>query len=100
MWLDFDRFLDEPVRHFIGIAAHFGETVDDVTAKAICEGPLMRRYSKALEYEYSPALRREILAEARARHAAPIRDALNWLAALESRYPCAAQAIRRARAEG
>jgi hypothetical protein len=100
MWLDFDRFLGDPVRHFIEIAAHFGETVDDSAARAICEGPLMHRYSKALEYEYSPALRREILAEARARHAAPIRDALNWLAALETNHPAAAQAVRRARAEG
>jgi hypothetical protein len=100
MWLDFDRFLDDPARHFTQIAAHFGESVDSATAKAICEGPLMGRYSKALEYEYSPALRREILADAGRRHAGPIRDALNWLAALESRYPCAAQAIRRARGEG
>jgi hypothetical protein len=100
MWLDFDRFLDDPARHLAEVAAHFGESVDSATAKAICEGPLMRRYSKALEYEYSPALRREILADARRRHAAPIRDALNWLAALESRYPAAAQAIRRARVEG
>ena len=29
----------------------------------------MGRYSKALDYEYSPALRREILADARRRHA-------------------------------
>jgi len=98
MWLDFDRFLADPVSHFRAIAAHFG--YEAANAEAICEGPLMGRYSKALEYEYSPALRREILADARARHAAPIRDALNWLAALESRYPAAAQAIRRARAEG
>jgi hypothetical protein len=97
MWLDFDRFLDDPVHHFTAIAAHFGEAVDAAAAKAICEGPLMRRYSKALEYEYSPQLRREILADARARHAAPIRDAMSWLAALESRYPAAARAIRRAR---
>jgi hypothetical protein len=100
LWLDFDLFLADPTRHFQAVAAHFGHKADEATARAICEGPLMRRYSKALEYDYSPELRREILAEARARHAAPIRDALNWLAALETRYPAAAQAIRRARAEG
>jgi hypothetical protein len=59
----------------------------------------MGRYSKALDYEYSPALRREILADARRRHGAAIGDALNWLEGLESRYPAAAQAIRRARGE-
>jgi hypothetical protein len=97
MWLDFDTFLADPPRHFQAIAAHFGHDADAATARTICEGPLMRRYSKALEYDYSPELRRQILAEARARHAAPIRDAMSWLAALETRYPAAAQAIRRAR---
>ena len=97
MRLDFDVFLADPARHLAAIAAHFGHPAPD--AEAICNGPLMRRYSKALEYEYSPALRREILADARRRHAGAIADALNWLAGLESRYPAVAQAIRRARAE-
>ena len=70
LWLDFDVFLADPARHFAAIAAHFGHAVDGAKREAICEGPLMRRYSKALEYEYSPELRREILADARRRHAA------------------------------
>jgi hypothetical protein len=100
LWMDFDLFLADPVAHFIAIARFFGHEMDEATARAICEGPLMGRYSKALDYEYSPALRREILADARRRHAGAIRDALNWLGALGSRYPAAAQAIRRARGEG
>lgn len=99
LWMDFDLFLTDPARHLAAIAGHFGHPVDDAGARAICAGPLMGRYSKALEYEYSPDLRREILADARRRHGAAIGDALNWLAALESRYPAAALAIRRARAE-
>jgi hypothetical protein len=99
LWLDFDDFLADPVRHFIAIAAHFGEEVDNGAARAIAEGPLMRRYSKALDYEYSPALRREILADARQRHGPAIRDGLNWLGGLASRYPAVAQAIRRAGGE-
>lgn len=97
MWLDFDVFLADPARHLAAIAGHFGHPA--AGAEAICAGPLMGRYSKAPEYEYSPQLRRDILADARRRHAGPIGDALNWLAALESRYPAAAQAIRRARGE-
>jgi hypothetical protein len=97
LWMDFDLFLTDPARHFAAIAAHFGHPAAE--AGAICAGPLMRRYSKALDHEYSPELRREILADARRRHAPAIRDALNWLGDLESRYPAAAQAIRRARAE-
>jgi hypothetical protein len=96
MWLDFDLFLADPAAHFTAIARHFGHPADEASARTICEGPLIGRYSKALDYEYSPALRREILADARRRHAGPIRDALNWLGGLESRYPAAARAIRRA----
>ncbi|HEV2818718.1 MAG TPA: hypothetical protein VGW40_16030 [Allosphingosinicella sp.] len=99
LWLDFDVFLADPTRHFMALAAHFRHEADEAVARAICEGPLMRRYSKALDYEYSPQLRREILADARRRHGAAISDALNWLAGLESRYPAVAQAIRRARGE-
>jgi hypothetical protein len=100
LWMDFDLFLTDPARHLSAIAAHFGYRADPAQIQAICEGPLMGRYSKALDHEYSPALRRQILADARQRHAPAIRDALNWLDGLQSRYPAAARAIRRARAEG
>ncbi|HYI63946.1 MAG TPA: hypothetical protein VEW71_03580 [Allosphingosinicella sp.] len=96
LWMDFDVFLTDPAGHFAAIASHFGHEVDVGTARAICEGPLMRRYSKALDHDYSPDLRREILADARRRHAPAISDAMNWLGALESRYPAVARAIRRA----
>lgn len=99
LWMDFDHFLTDPAAHFTAIARFFGHEADEATARAICEGPLIGRYSKALDYEYSPALRREILADARRRHAGAIRDALNWLGGLESRYPAVARAIRRARGD-
>jgi len=95
LWLDFDTFLADPIGHFRAIAAHFGHEADEATAGAIVGGPLMGRYSKALDYEYSPALRREILADARFRHGAAIRDGLNWLTGLAGRYPAMAGAIRR-----
>ena len=98
-WLDFDLFLAAPERHLQAIAAHFGSKVDAPTAAQICGGPLMRRYSKALEYEFGPEMRREILAEARWRHGPAIREALRWLNSLAARYPAVAQAIRRAQQE-
>jgi hypothetical protein len=94
-WLDFDRFLTDPVGHFTAIARHFGRPLEPDTARAIAEGPLMRRYSKALEYEFSPRVRQEILAEARHMYAPALRDALGWLNALAARYPAVAAAIRR-----
>jgi hypothetical protein len=99
MWLDFDRFLEDPTAHFAAIAAFFGHEFDPAEARAIAEGPLIRSYSKALEYPFSPADRRETLADARRYHGPAIRDALNWLGALESRYAAVARAIRRRRGE-
>lgn len=99
LWLDFDRFLSDPTAHFLAVARHFGVEADDATARAICTGPLMGRYSKALEYEYTPATRREILAEARWQHGPAIRDALGWLNDLAARYPAVAGAIRRSQGD-
>jgi hypothetical protein len=96
LWLDFDRFLNAPAEHFMAIARHFRHSPALRDAAAICAGPLMRRYSKAPEYEYSPELRREIMADAGWRHRPAIRDALAWLNALAERYPKVAQAIGRA----
>lgn len=96
LWLDFDDFLADPVRHFTAIAAHFETEVPEAQARAIAEGPLMRRYSKALDYEFSPAARRATLAEARIRHGLAIQEGLDWLGGLAKSYPVVAQAIRRA----
>jgi len=98
-WLDFDRFLANPITHFLALARHFGHPVEADAARAICEGPLMSRYSKALEHEYSPELRRQVLAESRWLHEPEIRDSLGWLNALARSYPAVAQAIRRTRQE-
>jgi hypothetical protein len=97
LWLDFDTFLGDPATHLAAVACHFGYGVDAVTINAIAQGPLMGRYSKALDYDYSPDLRRRILADARHRHASAIRDGLNWIAGLAGRYPAVADTIRRAR---
>jgi hypothetical protein len=97
LWLDFDTFLADPAAHLAAVARHFGHDPDAATIRAIVEGPLMGRYSKAPDYEYSPDLRRRILADARHRHGPAISDGLNWIAGLGGRYPAVADAIRRAR---
>jgi hypothetical protein len=99
LWMDFDTFLSDPMDHLLAIARHYAIALDSAGARRLCDGPLMRRYSKALDHEFSPAMRREILADSRRRHAPEIARALEWLAALESRYPAIAQAIRRANGE-
>ena len=56
----------------------------------------MARYSKALEYEYSPSLRRELIDEARRSNRADIESALAMLRSAAEKSPLLARAIRRA----
>jgi hypothetical protein len=55
----------------------------------------MRRYSKALEYDYSPDLRRELLAQARREHGGRIDSALAMLEKAAARSPLLARALSR-----
>jgi len=62
-WADFDTTLGDVTRELGRVAGFFGFDADASRLEAIASGPLMRRYSKALEYEYSPSLRNELIAE-------------------------------------
>ncbi len=93
-WADFDAMLRDMAGALSGVADFFGFSAGDVAA--IVAGPLMRRYSKALEYEYSPDFRRELIAEATRHHAADIADALAMLRAGAEKSPLLARALARA----
>lgn len=95
LWLDFDRFLSEPVTGLTEAAGHLGIALSTDEANGIVEGPLMRRYSKALEHEYSPELRLELQAEARQSHAAAIDSALRMLDEASRTEPLLARALGR-----
>jgi len=93
LWVDFDDFLAEPARTLMRAAGFLGHAMAE--AERLIAGPLMRRYSKALEYEYSPALRREVLGDARRRFGGDIDAALAGLNALGQRWPAIGAAIGR-----
>lgn len=76
--VNFDEFLSNP-GSLRKIFHHFGIDATPAEVDAIAQGPDMRRYSKAPEYEYDTNLRLDVLSEARIRHAAEIRRGLNWL---------------------
>ena len=59
----------------------------------------MRRYSKALEYDYSPSLRRELLADAAREHRADINAAVGGLPDAAKSTPLLARALNRAERE-
>ena len=62
----------------------------------LAAGPLMGRYSKALEYEYSAGVRQELIAESSERFAREIDGALAMLHTAAEKSPLLARALERA----
>jgi hypothetical protein len=98
-WADFDRELEDISGFLDELAGFFGFQASPGRLVEIANGPLMRRYSKATEYEYSPGLRRELLDEASKRHRPDIESALAMLDAASETAPLLRTALDRAQAE-
>jgi hypothetical protein len=95
LWVDFDRFLAIPRDGLISAARHLGIPLTEEKAQVIVDGPLMRRYSKAPEHDYSPELRLELQIEARQSHGAAIESALRMLDEASRTAPLLARALGR-----
>ena len=95
-WLDFDAMLGQMPAELGKIAQFFGFQASDDAIAAIASGPLMNRYSKALEYDYSPTLRRDLIAEASERHRRDIDAALAMLRSAAEKSPLLGRALARA----
>jgi hypothetical protein len=91
--LDFDTFLAEPASMLAQAARHLGLRAHDEDIRSSIEGPGMRRYSKAPEYAYDAALRRDVLNQARATSGAEIKRGLSWLEALARRHASVEEAL-------
>jgi len=98
-WADFDRMLDDMPEALVRAARHLGFGPDQAQVEAIANGPLMRRYSKATEYDYSPGLRRDLIAEAARRHSSDIAEALAMLDRAAQESPLLARALSRSASE-
>jgi hypothetical protein len=92
-WADFDTMLVDMETELRRVAKFFG--FDTARVPEVAAGPLMGRYSKALEYEYSANLRRELIGEAAERFAADIDVALAMLRSASEKSPLLARALRR-----
>jgi len=95
-WLDFDRMLQEPENALGSSAGLLGIPASGDQLSALANSALMTRYSKAVEYESSPALRRDLIADATRSHRSDIDDALAMLNRSAERSPSLARAIERA----
>lgn len=98
-WLDFDRMLDAVEPELERVADFFGFQASPERIAEIARGPLMQRYSKALEYDYTPSLRRDLIAQANAQHRQQIDAALAMLGAAAQDSPLLARALERAHPE-
>jgi len=95
-WAEFDRMLADMPAELTRVASFFGFPADQAELQAIAEGPLLARYSKALEYDYSPSLRGELIAEASAFHRRNIDGALAMLDRAAEKSPLLTRALGRA----
>jgi len=91
--VDFDVFLTGPAAALREICTHFALRVSDEALASISQSPALSRYSKAPERPYTPALRREILADSRARNAEEIRRGLLWLEQAARQAPIVSDAL-------
>lgn len=96
LWADFDHMLADMVGWLARCARHFDLPAAEDRIAELATGPLMRRYSKAMEYDYSPSLRAELLAEATADHRADIKAAVAMLHDAARSAPLLDRALLRA----
>ena len=94
-WADFDAMLPDMPGELARVATLFGFATDRI--EALAAGPLMHRYSKATEYEYSPSLRRDLIAEAETANRADLDGALAMLQSAAENSPLLARALDRAK---
>lgn len=87
MSVDFDALLETPEPVLGAILTHFGIDRSSEQIASIARSRAMSRYSKAQEHDYSPALRRQHLEEARMAYRAEIRAALDCLAKIAAAHP-------------
>jgi hypothetical protein len=94
-WSDFDRALGDLAGELARIAAHFRFAASAAQLADLASGPLLGRYSKAPEHEYSPALRRGLIEEAVRDHGMQIVEALAMVERAAQESPLLARALSR-----
>jgi hypothetical protein len=77
--LDFDQFLSGVADSMGRILRHFELPDDSRYLSAIGRSPVLTRYSKAPEYDYTPNVRAEVLRDSRRRNSEEILKGMVWL---------------------
>jgi len=95
-WADFDAMLTDMPAELARVSAFFGFQAPQERLHVIATGPLMTRYSKAPEYDYSAGLRRDLIAGASATHREDIDGALAMLRSAAEKSPLLTRSLARA----
>lgn len=98
-WLDFDAFLSGVPAMVAELADFLGFPAPPDRIAEIVRGPLLSRYSKAPEYEYSASLRRELIEQEWRLQGGQIEAALAMLNRSAQDSPLLARALARGRPE-
>ncbi len=85
--LDFDELLADVTGCLRRVAEHFQLPLESGWLADIARSPVLTRYSKSPDFEYSPQLRRELLHESRQTNATQIAAGLGWLDSLAASQP-------------
>jgi hypothetical protein len=80
--VDFDALLGDVAAGVGRVIEWFALPVDSAMSGGLARSPVLTRYSKAAEFEYSPELRAQVLSESLRTQAAEITKGLAWLEAL------------------
>jgi len=91
--LDFDELLGDVAGSVRRVAEHFRLPLESGWLTNIAHSPVLTRYSKSPDFEYSPQLRRELLRESRRANAAQIAAGLRWLDQLAGLQPAIARKL-------
>lgn len=91
--VDFDDFLADVAGGLERIVGHLQLPCDPQRVRELARGPVLSRYSKSPDAEYSPELRRQLLDQARQQHGDEIRRGQRWLEELAKSQPVVAQLL-------
>ena len=95
LWASFDELLEDMEVGMHRVAEFFGFQGSAARVGEIVRGPLMSRYSKSPNHEYSPALRRQLIDQELRLQGAEIEDALGMLQRAAEQSPLLAGALVR-----
>lgn len=87
--VDFERLLAQLPESMNLILQHFGLSQKPCFLADISRSPVLSRYSKAAEFEYSPQVRAEILNQSRRDNREEILRGLRWLERVARSHPVA-----------